>query len=94
MEWVCDATHPPDGPPKALTTRVRVILAPHQSTSRPIRSTPKAAIREPVVYRPDTRFLDQPVSWIMGSTKTAIVYVCPGAEAKIQSQETVRMTHP
>jgi hypothetical protein len=52
-----------------MATAIIIIRAPYRSSKRPARIMKTPAIREPAVYMPDTKVLDQPKSAMMGSTK-------------------------
>ena len=69
-------------------------LAPYLSSSRPTTIIVTDAVRDPAVYMLDINVLDQPVSSIIGSTKTEIKKDWPGPDKNNHSPTTGSRNHP
>jgi len=80
--------------PNRRPTSTSIIRAPNRSKSFPTNIIAVEAVREPSVYKPDTVDLDQPVSSMMGSTKTEKLYVCPGPDMNMERLATGRIIQP
>ncbi len=59
--------------PNKSATEDNMTLAPYLSSRRPTTIIVTDAVRDPAVYMLDINVLDQPVSSIIGSTKTEML---------------------